>query len=123
MVRSISIPTSPVNEHVVRVTPLPQDQLQFQPGDVLGFYVESHGLSNEDNGVVLLNNGSHSSELVWFASIDIVAQPPQSGSCPYPVGINGVLRSSTHAAPVISISMTVYSCSTSTNLPHPSPTP
>ena len=52
IVRSISIPTSPVNEHVIRVTPLPQDQLQFQPGDVLGFYVESHGLSNEDNGVI-----------------------------------------------------------------------
>ena len=73
MVRSISIPTSPVNEHVVRVTPLPQDQLQFQPGDVLGFYVESHGLSNEDNGMVLLNNGSHASE--WCGLPVLISLP------------------------------------------------
>ena len=31
----------------------PQDQLQFQTGDVLGFYVESNGAdSDNDNGVV-----------------------------------------------------------------------
>ena len=94
-----------------RVTPLPQNQLQFQPGDVLGFYVESHGTSSDnDNGVVLLNNSNHTSELVWFASIDMTAQISRSGSCPYPVGTNGVLHLSTHAAPVISISVTSYSC-------------
>ena len=100
---------------VARVTSVPQDQLLFQPRDVLGFYVESHGSSdnpdgNADNGVVLLNNGSHTSELVWFASIDVTqSQTSQSGSCPYSVGIDGTLNSSTHAAPVISISvMTIY---------------
>ena len=110
----------------------PEYQLQFQPGDVLGFYVESHGdedNSNYDNGVVVLNTNDHFSELVWFASVDITAvQPSQSGSCPYPVGTNGVLNSSTHAAPVISISMTTYACSPSsstatiTYLVHPTPT-
>ena len=119
---------------VARVTPSPQEQLQFQPGDVLGFYVESHGSNNEsdgnaDNGVVLLNNGSHTSELVWYASIDITqSQTSQSGSCPYSVGIDGTLNSSTYAAPVISISVMTTSCPLpsylslssiiSTSLPH-----
>ena len=121
IVRSTSLPTSPESEHVARVTPSPQDQLQFQPGDVLGFYVESHGEGSQtggddNNGVVLLNNGSYTSEFVWFASIDITAKPSQSGSCPYPVGTNGVLNSSTHAAPVISINLTTYSCPVSVSL-------
>ena len=110
--RSISLTTSPAVSHVARVTPPPEYQLQFQPGDVLGFYVESHGTgSDNDNGVVLLGNGSHTSELVWFTRI---AQPSQSAdSCPYPVGTNGVLKLSTNAAPVISISVTSYSCAES----------
>ena len=91
----------------------PQEQLQFQPGDILGFYVESHGGGsqpggNDDNGVVLLNNGSHTSELVWHGSI--ASRTSRSGSCPYPVGIDGVLTSTTHAAPVISISAMVTTC-------------
>ena len=109
-VASISIPVSPADELVAKVTPSPQDQLQFQPGDVLGFYVESEGRFNQDDGVVLLNSGSHTSELVWFASIDTTAQTFQSGSCPYPVGIIGVLDSLTRAAPVISMKITPYSC-------------
>ena len=100
------------SRHLARVTPSAiQDQLQFQSGDVLGFYVESHGSgSNHDNGVTLLVDANHTSELVWFASIDITAQTSQSGSCPYPVGTTGVLDSLTRAAPVISIAMTTYSC-------------
>ena len=126
IVTSTSIPVSPEIDHVARVTPSPQDQLQFRPGDVLGFYVESHGTSSDfDNGVVLLNNGSHANELVYFASIDITAQTSQSGSCPYPVGTAGVLNSTTRAAPVISISLTTYDCSilsTSTSTQPGSPT-
>ena len=121
IVRSISIPVDSESEHVVRITPPPQDQLHFQPGDVLGFYVESEGLFYQDNGVVLLNSGNHTSELVWFASIDVIAQSSQSGSCPYPVGIAGVLNSLTRAAPVISVSTTAYFCSLPTStIPTPS---
>ena len=109
-VRAISISIDLGNEHVAKVIPSPPDQLRFQPGDVLGFYVESEGRFNQDNGVVLLNNGSHTSELVWFAHISTTAQTPYSGSCPYPVGATGVLNSSTRAAPVISVSITTYSC-------------
>ena len=120
-VRSISLPINEAISHVARVTPLPQDQLQFQPGDVLGFYVESDGTSSDyDNGVVLLNNGSHNNELVYFASIDITAQTSQSGSCPYPVGTSGVLDSTTRAAPVISINVATYYCTGSVSFLIPS---
>ena len=59
----------------------PDTALQFQPGDVLGLYVEQHDdITGFDDGVVVLNNGSHTSELVWFASVDIarISQPPSS---------------------------------------------
>lgn len=124
IIRSTSIPPSPESEHVARVTPLPQDQLMFQPGDVLGFYVESHGTTtDENNGVVLLNNASYTSELAWHASV--TALTSQSGSCPYPVGTSGVLNVSTRAAPVISISVTTYSCSSpaTCTIPLPRQTP
>ena len=112
---SLSLPDQPQSDHVARITPLPQDYLQFQPGDVLGFYVESHDtLSDGDNGVVLLNNRSHANELVWYASIDITVQTSLSGSCPYPVGVNRVLDSLTRAAPVISVSLATYCCSHTT---------
>ena len=92
---------------------------------VLGFFVESHGTSTDDgNGVVFLDSGSHASELVWHARIDEADRTSQSGSCPYPVGTNGVLQTSKHVAPVISLSITAYSCSPSptNHLPHSSPT-
>ena len=54
---------------VARVTPSPQDYVQFQSGDVLGFYVEEarYGV---DGVVVLTNPSSFTSEVVWYASID-----------------------------------------------------
>ena len=123
IVTSVSLPDQPASEHVARVTPSPQRQLQFQPGDVLGFYVESHDtMSDNDNGVVLLNNGSHASELVWFARIDATTQMSQSGSCPYPVGVTGALNSLTRAAPVISVSLATYSCTHATFPPPLQPT-
>ena len=97
---------------VARITPLPSEQLQFQPGDVLGFYVESHaGGSDDDNGVALLTSGNYTSEVVWHGSIGGgTAQTSKTASCLYPIRATGVLRSSTHAAPAISISITTYSC-------------
>ena len=99
---------------VARITPSLADQLQFQPGDVLGFYVESHGEGpgsggDANNGVALLISSSYSSELVWYGSIgDATTQISRTDSCPYPVGTS--LGSQTRAAPVISISITTYSC-------------
>ena len=126
-VKETSLLSGPEIEHVARVTPSPKNQLNFQPGGVLGFYVESHRTGDvlSDNGVVLLTHANYSRELVWFASVDITAavQPSQSGSCLYPVGTNGVLCSSTHAAPVISVSMTTYHCPPSLSITiDPAPT-
>ena len=103
---------------VARITPSLADQLQFQPGDVLGFYVESHGegdnlgdRGNPNNGVVLRTSGSYTSELVWYGSIGAaITQISQTDSCPFPVGNTGTLDSRTHAAPVISVSIATYSC-------------
>ena len=113
MTTSISIPPEPQSNHVARVTPSPQDQLHFRPGDVLGFYVESHGegdqpRGDDDNGVVLLTSAGYTSELVWHGRI--TTQTSQAGSCPYPVGTDRVLSLSTLAAPVISIKITTSSC-------------
>ena len=124
--REIIVEKNPASEHVARVTPSLQDQLEFQPEDVPGFYVENNGdgSSDSDNGVVVLEYEGKStySKLVWHASVDTAAQTSQSGSCPYPVGTNGILDSSTHAAPVISISVTTYSCYPTTSVYINSPT-
>jgi hypothetical protein len=120
-ITSTSIGPNSQTGQVANVTHLPHNQLQFEPGDVLGFYVESHGpnSSNDDNGVVVLNDSSHTSELVWHGRI--TARTSQSGSCPYRVGTSGVLNTSTHAAPVISISaVMVTTCRSSNNVVHSS---
>ena len=89
---------------VARVTPSPQDYIQFQRGDVLGFYVE--GVRDFGDGVVLTTSGDNSGarSTVWFASIAPSMATSQTGGCPYSVGSNGVLNSSIRGiAPVISI--------------------
>ena len=92
---------------IARVTPSPQDYIQFQPSDVLGFYIESasiRGTNDIPNGIILQTTPSRfTSELIWYTSIAPTLATSQSGGCPYSVGSNGVLNSSTRAAPVISI--------------------
>ena len=99
----------PVSDGVAIVTPSPQDYILFQPGDVLGFYVEdAENISFSTPGVVLRTSPSYlTSEIVWFASLNHDATTSQIGDCPYSVGngSNGVLNTLTRAAPVISISI------------------
>ena len=71
---------------------------------MLGFYVEEANGAN-DGVVVLTSPSSFTSELVWYASIAPTMATSHNGDCPYSVGSNGVLDTSTHAAPVISISI------------------
>ena len=81
------------------VTPMPTDYIQFQPGDVLGFYVEHARVT--DGGIVVLNTDTYTNVVVWHG---IPAETTShTGSCPYSVGLNGDLNTSTNAAPVISI--------------------
>ena len=93
------------SDNLVRVTPSPQDYIQFQFGDVLGFYVEE--ARDDNDGVVILNSNvdkSFTSERVWYASIAPTMATSQNGDCPYSVGsTGGVLNTATRAAPIISI--------------------
>ena len=82
-----------LSDQVAIVTPSPQDYIQFQPGDVLGFYVEE---PHNNDGVVVLTGSSFTSEVVWFASI-------ATSQTTYSIGSSGDLDTSTRAAPVISI--------------------
>ena len=89
-----------VSPGVARVTPSPQDYIPFQPGDVLGVFVEDASLEND--GVVILTSHTFNSDNVWYASIDETTS--QNGGCPYSVGSNGgVLNTFLRGAPVISI--------------------
>ena len=87
-----------LSDGVAIVTLSPQDYIQFQPGDVLGFYVE--GAIRENNGVVVLTDSNFTNEIVWYASIDPAMATTQTV---YSVGSSGDINSSTRAAPVISI--------------------
>ena len=88
-----------VSPGVAIVTPSPQDCISFQPGDVLGVYVEHASVA--DDGVVVLISDTFSSDNVWYGSIEETTS--QNGDCPYSVGNNGVLNTFTRGAPVISI--------------------
>ena len=84
------------------VAPSSSDYIQFQPGDVLGVYVEE--ARNADDGVVILTSPSNfTSELVWHASINPTMATSQNRDCPYSVGSSGVLNTLMQGAPVISV--------------------
>ena len=98
----------PLANGVAIVTPLPEDRIQFQPGDLLGFMLEN--TDGTDGGVVLLRDsfeqgdGGYETEEVWHA--DVSNTVSGNRQCPYPVGIGPgrILNTHTSAAPVISIS-------------------
>ena len=93
----------------------PEQRIQVQPGDVLGFYVESAREKVADSrGVVLLRDrnvegdGEYKTEEVWYADVNsLVFGNPM---CPYDVGLGRVLSSSTNAAPVISVGFSKSAC-------------
>ena len=94
-----------LTSQVAIVTPSPQDYIHFQPGDMLGFYMEE-ARRDKDGVVVLTSPSNFTSEVVWYASIDPAMATSQSV---YFVGSSGDLNSSIDAAPVISIKTGSYS--------------
>ena len=95
-----------ISNGLARATPLPQDHVQFQPGDVLGFYMESEesGDRHGDPGIVLKTDPmSGNGDLVQYASVE-TDEATQVG-CPYPWLTDSTELSVTltHAAPIISI--------------------
>ena len=92
-----------LRDEVARVTPSPQDYIQFRPGDVLGFYVEA--ARNREDGVVILDSPArYMRELVWHASIENDMTSSRDADCPYSIGDGGELNTLSQAAPVILIS-------------------
>ena len=82
---------------VAIVTPSPQDQIHFQSGDVLGFYVES--AHNENRGVAVITSGSFSNHLIWYAIL-----APSNTDTFFSVGSSsGHLNTWLHGAPVVSV--------------------
>ena len=98
------------NRTAVNIIPPPQERIQFQHGDVLGFYVESSG--RETNGVALLEDFNttgdkgYETEEVWYANTErfIISNP----NCLLAVGSRGLLNTFTRAAPVISVSISEF---------------
>ena len=100
--------TVPPNSSIVVFTLPPDDRIQFQPGDVLGFYVDGAQRLNEA-GVVMLNDFSergdkgYETEQVWYGTVaDIIINPDPD--CLFSVGLRRHLNTFTNAAPVISVS-------------------
>ena len=102
MFTSVSLPNQ-----VAMVTPLPQEQIEFQSGDVLGFSLEN--TDGDDGGVVILmdsserGDGGYETEEVWYA--DFSNPVFSNGECQLVVGSQPgrVLNTMISAAPVISV--------------------
>ena len=89
---------------LVRETPLVSERIEVQPGDVIGFNLTNTGRKGKDNGITFAQkfNDDDYRETVWYDTGTITTGSP---SCPFPVGIDGTLSSSTNVAPVISVSV------------------
>ncbi len=90
-----------VAESVINETPNVTEQLNFQPGDVVGYYLED----NEDqNGGVQFDSNFDLEEL-WYVTGNSALQD----ECLLEVGSAGDLSMSTTLGPLISISLSEYS--------------
>lgn len=87
---------------VIQATPLPEEQLQFKAGDVLGVYVFSY--LPKGSGIALLSSdqGMRSLEEVWYARVDKQAVA-QDGDCPEAT----ILDTFINAVPAISVSVNI----------------
>ncbi len=109
LVRNNRFTSVPLANQVAVVRPSPQEQIEFQPGDVLGFNLEN--TDGDDGGVVILmdssnqGDGGYETEEVWLADFS----NPVFGNeeCLLAVGSQPpgrALNTMMSAAPVISVS-------------------
>ena len=92
-----------LSDGLARLTPSPQDYIQFQPNDVLGFYVKRAG--GDDHGIVV-RSSNREMEMVWHASIAPEVATLLKEVCPYSwPAVSNYWSSITvaRAAPIISI--------------------
>ncbi len=90
---------------VTGMVPLESERIEVQPGDVVGFYLESS--RSNTNGIQFAGDGDNTSpytnETVWFATGSVTPRP--EAACMYPVGISGLLSSSSSLAPLITVTV------------------
>lgn len=105
----------PQNHSVVVVSPLPEDRVEFAPGDVLGFCVKGGRRNDAGLGVVALRDfgqrgdKGYATEEVWYGTVaDIIINPDPN--CLFSVGPNGHLNTLENAAPVLSVSFGKHHC-------------
>ena len=83
----------------VQLSPPSSSILTAQSGDVLGYYSNSRKGSG---GIQLERNPIYTQNIIWYQAVNGLI-PLRNSDCPYPVGSesDGVLRSSTNAAPML----------------------
>ncbi len=83
---------------IVTGVPPESERIEVQPGDVVGFYLESS--MNDDDGI-RFDRDNYNEETVWFVTdtASIVSPMPATLS----VGPSGLLSVSTNLAPLISV--------------------
>ena len=93
---------------VIQVTPPSEDQLQFEPGDVIGVHVTS--FLPKGSGIVLLSSSSdqqkgslegEGEEEVWYARVDTPVVVDGSQDCPEVTTLDNFAS----AVPAISVSV------------------
>ncbi len=85
---------------IVTGVPLESERIEVQPGDVVGFYLESS--IRDDDGIQFAGEFD-TDEPVWFATGSLTPRP--EAVCMYPVGTSGLLSSSTNLAPLITVTV------------------
>ena len=83
-------------DSVIEETPASNERLHFQPGDVIGYYLEQSGQT--DGGLQF--DTSFSQETLYYATGNTNLQT----DCLLQVGSNGDLSMSTNLGPIISVS-------------------
>ncbi len=83
---------------IVTGVPLESERIEVQPGDVVGFYLESSILTSD--GIQFSRDGED--ESVWYATGDVTGF---GLTCLFPVGKEKTLRSSTNLAPLITATL------------------
>ncbi len=87
---------------IVTGIPLESERIEVQPGDVVGFYLESSRENDDDDGIQFArgqdNESEYDSESVWYATGDVTSG---GQTCLFPVGTGRTLSSFTSLAPLI----------------------
>ena len=84
-------------DHCLVLTDIPpEDQIQVQPGDVVGFYAIQYRDGEQRDGGIQLE--IISTVIVWNTQELTISNPD---ICPYQIGVDGNLASSSAGAPVI----------------------